>query len=117
MIDFDMAAPGEALEDLGYTAWAWCISAKAQRPPVDFQAHQVRMLADSYGGLDGRNRMAIVDSVLERQERNARFWDGVLNNGEQTATSIERIPQLIAWSREEARFVQANRRVFEIALL
>lgn len=117
MIDFDLAAPGEPLEDLGYTAWAWCISTKAHRPPVDFQAHQVRLLADAYGGLDGRRRMAIVDAVLERQERNARFWYGVLNHREPTVTSIERIPQLIAWSREEARFVQTNRRVFETALL
>lgn len=25
-IDFDFAAVGETLEDVGYTAWSWCIS-------------------------------------------------------------------------------------------
>ncbi|MFF1839091.1 aminoglycoside phosphotransferase family protein [Streptomyces sp. NPDC058231] len=31
-IDFDTAAPGNPLEDLGYMAWTWCISSKPQVP-------------------------------------------------------------------------------------
>jgi Ser/Thr protein kinase RdoA (MazF antagonist) len=30
-IDFDTAVPGEPLEDLGYAAWTWTISARADR--------------------------------------------------------------------------------------
>jgi hypothetical protein len=40
-IDFDMIAPGERLEDLGYMAWSWCISSKASRQPIETQARQL----------------------------------------------------------------------------
>jgi hypothetical protein len=49
LIDFDMAAPGDALQDVGYMAWAWCVSGKPSREPVQLQAAQVRVLADVYG--------------------------------------------------------------------
>lgn len=48
-IDFDTAAPGDPLEDLGYMAWTWCISSKPDAPPATAQAAQVRVLADAYG--------------------------------------------------------------------
>ncbi len=47
LIDFDMAAPGEPIEDLGYAARAWCIASK--REPVTDRAAQVRLLVDGYG--------------------------------------------------------------------
>lgn len=39
LIDFDMAEPGEPKEDVGYSAWAWCVSSKPSRQPVSVQAH------------------------------------------------------------------------------
>lgn len=71
-IDFDMAAPGEPLEDLGYMAWAWCISSKPDRQPAELQARQVRRLADAYG-LD-REQIGLFSAILERLERNITFW-------------------------------------------
>ena len=47
-IDFDTAAPGDPLEDLGYMAWTWCISSKPDAPPAASQAAQVRILAGAY---------------------------------------------------------------------
>jgi Ser/Thr protein kinase RdoA (MazF antagonist) len=37
LIDFEFAAPGAVLDDLAYAAWAWCISSKPQRLPVETQ--------------------------------------------------------------------------------
>lgn len=80
MIDFDTAAAGEPLEDLGYTAGAWCISSQAQPPPIEEQARQVRVLLDAYGGLAQSDRMALVTAISERLERNVRFWTDALHN-------------------------------------
>lgn len=116
MIDFDTAAPGEPLEDVGYTVWAWCISSRAHRPPIHEQARQVRVLVDAYGDLAVASRRAVVDAVLERQERNARFWTDALNKPDQVATPLANIPAIIEWSRNEAVFVRTNRQQFEGAL-
>jgi Ser/Thr protein kinase RdoA (MazF antagonist) len=116
IIDFDMAAPGDPLDDVGYTAWAWCISSKAHRPPLHEQARQVRVLVDAYGDLAMTDRRAVVDAVLERQERNVRFWTDAMNNPEGVATPHAKISEIIEWSRSEAVFVRANRHQFEAAL-
>lgn len=116
MIDFDMVAPGDAIEDLGYSAWAWCISSKTSvRPPVEIQAHQVRILADEYG-LDAGARTVLIDSILERQERNALFWSSAIDNAEGILTPVEKMFEIVHWSRHEAAYVAANRRVFQLAL-
>ncbi|GLW74675.1 hypothetical protein Kpho02_69730 [Kitasatospora phosalacinea] len=114
-IDFDTAAPGSELEDLGYMAWTWCITSKPTAPTVDDQSAQVRVLADAYG-LGARGRGALVDSILERQIRNARFWaEQELAPGEAPADRAV-IAQRIAWSRCEHDFVNAHRAIFEAAL-
>ena len=117
VIDFDLAEPGEPLEDLAYAAWAWCISSKPQRPPIQEQARQVRVLVDAYGGLAGSDRKPMVDAVLERQERNVRFWTNARSHPASIATPVDKIAEMIEWSRQEAIFVSANRREFEDALL
>jgi len=116
MIDFDMAAPGEVLEDVGYTAWAWCVPSKITRPPIEVQAHQVRVLADEYG-LDALARGALVEAILERQERNARFWCAALNNPTSIATPTKKMSEFIEWSCREAAYVATNRQQLEAALL
>jgi len=104
LIDFDLAAPGDPLEDLGYAAWTWCIASKHADPSR--QAHQVRVLADAYG-LTAEQRSELVDATLARQSANVEFWVR-----RPCAEAAERI----AWSRREHAFVQANRDVFEAAL-
>ncbi|HZX01810.1 aminoglycoside phosphotransferase family protein, partial [Kribbella sp.] len=69
LIDFDLAAPGDPLEDLGYAAWTWCIASKHADPGR--QAHQVAVLANAYG-LDDTTEL--IDAVLQRQLANVQFW-------------------------------------------
>ncbi|MGC4090379.1 MAG: phosphotransferase [Polyangiaceae bacterium] len=115
LIDFDFAAPGSPLEDVGYSAWAWCISYKPTRPPVQTQAHQVRLIADAYG-LDTPARALLVDAILERLQRNERLWTSYLHDPQGIRTPPEKIPEFIDWSRREHAFVSAERSLFEAAL-
>jgi Ser/Thr protein kinase RdoA (MazF antagonist) len=108
LIDFDTAEPGSPLEDIGYAAWTWCIASKYDDP--DRQAGQVRVLIDAYS-VTGLQREAVVDAILERQLRNARFWAEVLV----PVTPAQRADR-IAWSRREHAFTAANTHVFAAAL-
>jgi aminoglycoside phosphotransferase (APT) family kinase protein len=116
IIDFDMASPGEPLEDLGYVAWSWCISSKPERGPVTEQARQVRILADAYGA-SAAERGNLVASILERQLRNARFWSERLADPASTPTSPEKMLEVIEWSKREAQYTEAHRSDFGRALL
>lgn len=105
LIDFDTAAPGSRLEDIGYAAWTWCIASKyddARR-----QAEQVRVLVDAYG-LSAPQRHAVVDATLEQQTRNVRFWAEA-----SVAVTNQQRAERITWSRREHTFTAAHRDVFE----
>ncbi|WP_078876684.1 aminoglycoside phosphotransferase family protein [Streptomyces sp. 150FB] len=113
-IDFDMAAPGDPLEDLGYLAWTWCVSSRSTAPPVREQAVQVRIVAQAYGGRDAGGRHGsygaeLVDAMLDRQARNARWWR---HRVAEDSAAVERI----AWSEREYAFTAAHRTVFADAL-
>lgn len=107
LIDFDTAEPGSPLEDIGYAAWTWCVASKA---PLEGQPEQVKVLVDAYGVTEPQ-RHAVVDAILERQIRNARFWT------ETTAevTDTQRADR-ITWSRREHAFTTTNRDAFDRAL-
>lgn len=111
LIDFDLASPGEPLEELAYMAWGWCISSKPARGPVAAQARQVRMLADAYG-LTASDRMQLPDAIVARQLRNVRFWSDRLELAGSTPTSPTKIVEIIEWSEREARFVAEHRAQF-----
>jgi Ser/Thr protein kinase RdoA (MazF antagonist) len=104
LIDFDLAAPGDPLEDLGYAAWTWCIASKHNDPAR--QAHQVRVLADGYN-LSAAHREALIPAVLARLLQNVDFW---------TQRPCAEAPERIAWSHREHAFTTANRDLFEAAL-
>ncbi len=114
-IDFDFAAPGEPLEDLGYLCWSWCVSSKPTRASVNVQAAQVRVAADAYGA-SAAERAGLVDAMLERFTRNRAFWAAYLAQGLVANSSPERIAARIAWSETEFAFVTEQRAVFEAAL-
>jgi hypothetical protein len=114
-IDFDMAAPGSPLEDVGYMAWLWCSSSKDGAPPADVQAFQVRVLADAYG-LAGPERAVLVDAMLERQARNVRFWAEVQAGFQAVEATAQQISDRITWSRREHKHTAEHRKVFEDAL-
>ncbi|GAA4489417.1 hypothetical protein GCM10023191_020220 [Actinoallomurus oryzae] len=114
-IDFDTAAGGEPLEDLGYMAWTWCISSKADAPPAAAQAAQVRILIDAYG-LTATRRADLLDAILDRQSRNARWWTERLNDPRPGVAGPEQINSSIEWSDREHTFTRTNGRVFAAAL-
>lgn len=110
-IDFDFAAPGNPIEDLGYMAWSWCISSKPDRLPVETQASQLRVLIDSYG-LDSMGRVRIVDAILRRQNQNILFWNERKNGFHGMPASREEVESRISWSRRELEFTAAHRELF-----
>nr|WP_055503763.1 aminoglycoside phosphotransferase family protein [Nonomuraea pusilla] len=111
-IDFDTAAPGDPLEDIGYMAWTWCVSSKTTAPPAAAQAAQVRVLVDAYG-LTAARRTAVVDAILDRQSRNIRWWTERLTDpGHGPASPGE----IIAWSEREYAYTSTNRPDFAAAL-
>ncbi|WP_329156082.1 aminoglycoside phosphotransferase family protein (plasmid) [Streptomyces sp. NBC_01456] len=114
-IDFDTAAPGHPLEDLGYMAWTWCVSSKPQAPHAHTQAAQVRILADAYG-LYAADRADLLDAMLDRQARNADWWRQHLDVPEPRVADDEQIRSRIAWSLREHSYTAANRSVFAKAL-
>ncbi len=114
-IDFDTAAPGDPLEDVAYATWSWCIASKDTAPPVPEQADQVRVLADGYG-LGARGRRGLVDAILQRQIRNARFWSEWTPGPSDLRPKEDVIAARVAWSWREHDFVNAHRSMFERAL-
>lgn len=114
-IDFDTAAPGDPLEDVGYTAWTWCVSSRPTAPPVAIQAAQVRGLADAYR-LDASGRGRLVDAMLNRQTRNASWWQARLTGSERPAGEDELTVTRVAWSEREHAHTSAHRPAFESAL-
>lgn len=114
-IDFDMIAPGERLEDLGYMAWSWCISAKKSRQPVETQAAQVGILASAYE-TSGIERQALFESILERQARNIQFWLERMEKNDSDA-DLKKIAEMIEWTRREQAYTVANRSEFRRALM
>ncbi len=113
-IDFDEAAPGSRLEDVGYLAWTWSISSK-QVTPLEDQARQVRLIADAYG-LEVAERRALVDCILERQARNVRFWAEFLARPETAPAAPDVLADRIEWSRREHTFVHMRREAFDQVL-
>lgn len=111
LIDFDRAAPGDALDDLGYAAWTWCVSSRPGAVAAVAQAAQVRVLADAYG-LDAWGRRGLVAAMLSQQGRNARWWHragpGPWNHEQRAARTV--------WSVREQAFTVAHRELFEAAL-
>ena len=114
-IDFDTAAPGDPLEDIGYAAWTWCVSSRPGTPPAAVQATQVRVLADAYG-LDASGRGKLVDAMLNRQLLNASWWRARLSGPERHSAEDELIGARVAWSERECTHTSAHRSTFEEAL-
>lgn len=114
-IDFDTAAPGDPLEDLGYMAWTWCISSKPDAPPATVQAAQLRILADAYG-LHATSRSSLIDAALDRQTRNAQWWRSHLARPSPRVADDHEITGRIRWSEQEHAYTSANRATFDAAL-
>jgi hypothetical protein len=65
LIDFDAAAPGTRLHDLGYAAWLW-LDLGNEDIDVATQRRRLRLFTQAYG-FDGNGKQ-VVDAVLVRQQ-------------------------------------------------
>jgi hypothetical protein len=97
-IDFDLASPGNPLEDIGYMAWLWCISSKPDRQPVGEQASQIRILLDGYE-LNEAKRTAVFDAIIERQSWNVGFWHYYLVHPDPKVATNQQTTERIEWTR------------------
>jgi hypothetical protein len=78
IIDFDAAAPGYRLGDLGYALFLW-LNLGTDGPPPDEQARRLRLFCDAYGcEAEPRIVQAVVDAVAETIDRlgaaDLRWW-------------------------------------------
>jgi Ser/Thr protein kinase RdoA (MazF antagonist) len=113
-IDFDFAAPGDPLEDVGYLAWAWCISSRRDRGPATEQARQLRILVDVYG-LSPTDRDQVPAAIVERLHRNESFWRSILDD-EANSFPRARSGEILAWTQRELAYIEATRETFIAAL-
>jgi hypothetical protein len=65
LIDFDAAAPGTRLHDLGYAAWLW-LDLGNEDIDVETQRRRLRLFTQAYGF--GGNDAQVVDAALVRQQ-------------------------------------------------
>lgn len=110
-IDFDFAAPGHPLEDLGYLAWAWCISSRPDRGPVAEQACQVRILADAYG-LTATDRQRLPAAIEARHRRNEQLCRTMLNEPQTSPARRAYAQDVLTWTRHEADYTIEHRDAF-----
>jgi aminoglycoside phosphotransferase (APT) family kinase protein len=69
IIDFDAAAPGSRLEDLGYAIFLW-LNLGTDGPPPNEQARRIGLLCAAYAsGPDRRVIAAVVHAVVDNIER------------------------------------------------
>lgn len=69
IIDFDAAAPGRRLQDLGYAVFLW-LNLGTDGPALREQARRIRVFCDAYGiDADGRMLAGITDAVAANVER------------------------------------------------
>jgi Ser/Thr protein kinase RdoA (MazF antagonist) len=110
-IDFDFAAPGHPLEDLGYLAWAWCISSRPDRGPVAEQARQVRILADAYQ-LTTTDRQRLPAAIEARHRRNEQLCLTMLKEPQTSPAQRVYAQDVVTWTRREAAYTLEHRNAF-----
>ena len=96
IIDFDAAAPGERLEDLGYALFLW-LNLGTDGPPLAEQARRIRLFCDAYGTDPEAGVVAAIrDAVAANLER--------LRVEGRAADDVEWWQQQLAWvERHRAR--------------
>lgn len=105
-IDFDLAAPGDPIQDVAWMAWFWCITMKTERLSVVRQAEQVRFLLDAYG-LKPERKQELPGAIYERMRWNVAFFEKLRCSGDSNL-SEERIEAIIEGTKLEEVYVREN---------
>jgi len=113
LIDFDLAAPGDALDDIAYAAWLYCINSSWLRSePLDEQARRLRLFTDSYG-LERRRRQQVIRALISRQLEFVRWADQCLGQRQASDRLRTHAARTFARCMRERAFVLANRAALE----
>ncbi len=116
MIDFDLAGPGDAIRDIGYSAWLCCInSVWLQTAPLADQARRLRLLTDSYG-LPRRGRGQLLDALSSCQLDSVRWALQCLADAYETERVRQHAERILVACMREHLFLLDNRATFERAL-
>lgn len=114
-IDFDMAAPGRAIDDLAYLLWMWSISSQANRAPLAAQCRQAALAARHYG-LASAERAGLVAAIIGRIDGNIRYWEAALRDLRRVAVSEEKAHAMLRWSHDERAHMLRHKAAFSAAL-
>lgn len=105
IIDFDAAAPGTRLRDLGYAVWQWCDLGN-ENISLETQAIRIKMFLSSYGISKFRE---ILPSILIRQEELIKFC--------QKKSEVDPVwKKSLAWGKNRHVWLLKNLKSLEILL-
>jgi aminoglycoside phosphotransferase (APT) family kinase protein len=111
-IDWDLAAPGRAIEDVAHACWQF-LGLGPQRDAAEV-APVVRRAADAYG-LDDAGRSALVDEIVAWQRRSA---DGIEEGAARGLAPLQKLVDggAVRGIREARQWVLEHRDVLAAAL-
>ena len=113
MIDFDLAAPGDVLDDVAYAAWLYCVNSSwLGSDPLAEQARQLRRFTDTYG-LERDRRLQVLGAVTSRQLEFVRWANQCLRERQASDRIRKHAARTSARCMRERAFVLANRATFE----
>jgi hypothetical protein len=116
LIDFDLATPGDALDDVGYAGWLCCINSSwLQAVPLAEQARRLRLFTDSYG-LERQRRRQLLDAVISHQLASVRWANQCLAQADHGGGIRDHAARTLVGCKREHAFMLANREAFERAL-
>ncbi len=116
LIDFDLAAPGDALEDVGFAAWLCAINSRwLPEVPAGRQAALLRVFADSYG-LEMVRRRQVVEAIGSCQLHIIRWAAETLAQPDLTDRLRAHAARTLVGCKREHAFMLANRQTFQAAL-
>jgi len=96
IFDFDMAAPGPQIRDVGYAAWLW-LGLGRNGLHVSEQRRRLRLWCDSYGL---RDRAAVLSGAEQRQmELINNCNDEVMQGIDQAIEQCARLQSQLNWLR------------------
>ena len=102
IIDFDNAAPGSRLDDIGYAVWKHLNLGLIDLPTTE-QARRLRVMTDAYGTAVGSEIIAAIERAHERMQRLIELAEP----GHDDSPALEAHQRERAWFRRHANALVA----------
>jgi aminoglycoside phosphotransferase (APT) family kinase protein len=101
-IDWDGAAPGPRVLDLGHAIWRWAVISDVGELPLDEQVRRARLMCDAYG--DAVARTEVAGAIAASQQR---VISAAARRGDRGS---------VEWHSGERDWFERHRRAFERGL-